>query len=197
MKKILYLLICLLIVSVGVSSAFPPFANGVIEFSRPVAPDFAGVIPPEFSGVSKTPITIIVRTGGERWYPIEQTTVGVRPNTRIYVDIDELNRSGGKLIAYGLAGATIYERTVQRVIFGPVAPKELSYSIAGVALNKRDDGFIECLIYFTVQTSYGYNRHYEVTTLTQQPFEKALGATIVKSVEMVFADRQVAEFLKY
>jgi hypothetical protein len=168
-----------------------------VEFSKPVTPDYAGVIPPEFQGVSKTPITIIVRTGGERWYAVEQTTVGVFPNKRIYVDIDELNRDGGKLIAYGLVGATIYERTVQRAIFGPLAPKELHYSIAGVSIEKRDDGFIECLIYFTVQTSYGYNRHYEVRTLTQQPFEKALAGTITKSVEIVFADRQVAEFLKY
>jgi hypothetical protein len=197
MKKILYSLLYLLVISIGVSEAFPPFANGIIEFSRPVTPDYAGVVPPTFSGASKTPITIVVRTGGERWYPIEQTMVGVRPNTRIYVDIDELNRSGGKLIAYGLAGATIYERTVQRVIFGPVAPKELHYSIAGVSINKRDDGFLECLIYFTIQTSFGYTRHYEVTTLTQQPFERALAGTIVKSVKMVFADRQVAEFLKY
>jgi hypothetical protein len=193
MKNLISLSICLVLILFCMAFS-PPLP---VEFSKPVAPDFADVIPPAFDGVSKTPITIIVRTGGERWYTVEQTTVGVFPNKRIYVDIDELNRDGGKLIAYGLVGATIYERTVQRAIFGPLAPKELHYSIAGVSINKRDGGSIECLIYFTVQTSWGYSRHYEVRTLTQQPFEKALGATIVKSVEMVFADRQVAEFLKY
>jgi hypothetical protein len=193
MKNLVSLSVCLLILF---CMAFPPFANGIVEFSRPVAPDYAGVIPPEFSGVGKTPITIIVRTGGERWYPVEQTTVGVFPNKRIYVDINALNRDGGKLLAYGLVGATIYERTVQRAIFGPLAPKELHYSIAGVSINKRDDGFIECLIYFTVQTSWGYSRHYEVTTLTQQPFERALAETITKSVEMVFTDERVGEFLR-
>ena len=192
MKNLFGLIVCSLVVLFCMAFS-PPLP---VEFSKPVAPDFAGVIPPAFDGVSKTPITIIVRTGGERWYTVEQTTVGVFPNKRIYVDIDALNRDGGKLIAYGLVGATIYERTVQRAIFGPLAPKELHYSIAGVSIEKRDDG-LECLIYFTVQTSWGYSRHYEVRTLTQQPFERALGETISKSVEIVFADERVGEFLKY
>jgi len=170
---------------------------GVIEFSRPVSAVYTDLVPPVLSASSQTPISVIVRTGGERWYAIEQTTVGVRPNTRIYVSIDELNQDGGKIISYVLssAGNTVWERTIQRMIFGPLAPKELYYSIAAVSIERRSDGLL-CLIYWTIATSDGYSRHYETSVVAREPFEKVLGRTIMRTIDVVFADERITQFLR-
>ena len=188
MKRLFAFAMCLGIIWFCSGFTFP------VGFTKPVQPDYTGLEFPVFGGVSPAPLTIVVRTGAEDWYPIEQRTEN-HINTRVYVNINELNKDAGKLIKYGLPGATIYEMTVKRVLIGPMADKTLYYDVAAVAIKQYDD-ILECTLYFSVKTSYGYHRDYETVVVSRKEFQNALAECIVKSIQMTFDDANISAFLR-